>query len=82
LFHTLLEQVNIGKRVDSGFKKEAWIACCTTINTTTDQVVTIDKCKGKADTMKGLWREFNWLKDQSRFGYDDNTGLIIAGEIA
>jgi hypothetical protein len=54
LFHTLLEQVNIGKRADSGFKKEAWVACCTTINTTIDQVITIERCKAKVDAMKGL----------------------------
>jgi len=55
--------VNNGKRADSGFKKEAWIACCIAIKVATNQVVTIKKCKGKVDTMKALWREFNWLKD-------------------
>jgi hypothetical protein len=82
LFHTLVEQVNIGKRADSGFKKEAWIACCTAINSTTIQPVSIDKCKGKVDTMKGLWREFIWLKDQSGFGYNEVTGVIEARDQA
>jgi hypothetical protein len=58
LFNTLLEQVNIGKRADSGFKKEAWVACCLAIQAVTTQLITIEKCKGKADTIKALWREF------------------------
>jgi hypothetical protein len=82
LFHTLVEQVNIGKRADSGFKKEAWLACCIAINNTYIQSVTIDKCKSKVDSLKGLWREFIWLKDQSGFGYDEATGLIKAGDQA
>jgi len=82
LFNTLCEQATAGKRADSGFKKEAWIACCDAILVATNQIVTIDQCKGKSDTQKGYWRDFNWLKDQSGFGYDENTGLITAGEQA
>jgi hypothetical protein len=82
LFHTLLEQVNNGKRADSGFKREAWIACCLAIEAVTTQLVTVDKCKAKADAMKALWREFTWLRDQSGFGYNEETGLITAGETA
>lgn len=82
LFLTLREQVDIGKRADSGFKKEAWIACCAAIEITTGLLVTVEKCKGKVDTMKALWRELNWLKDQSGFGWNDNTGLVEAGDQA
>jgi hypothetical protein len=32
--------------------------------------------------MKALWKEFIWLKDQSGFGYDDETRLITAGDQA
>ncbi len=82
LFLTLLEQVDIGKRADSRFKKEAWIACCNAIEKATGQLVTIEKCKGKVDTMKALWRELNWLKDQSGFGWDEDTRLVKAGDQA
>jgi cell cycle checkpoint protein len=82
LFRTLCEQVEVGKRADSGFKKEAWIASCTAIAETTGVVVTIEQCKSKADSQKALWREFNWLKDQSGFGYNEETGLITAGDQA
>jgi hypothetical protein len=54
LFYTLVEQVNIRKQADSGFKKEAWLACCIAINNTYIQFVTVDKCKSKVDSMKGL----------------------------
>jgi hypothetical protein len=32
--------------------------------------------------MKALWREFTWLRDQSGFGYNEETGLITAKETA
>jgi hypothetical protein len=32
--------------------------------------------------MKASWRELNWLKDQSGFGWDENTGLVQAGDQA
>jgi hypothetical protein len=84
LLYTLLEQVDNGKRVDSGFKLEAWIACCNAImiSKASKQLVTINKCKAKVDVLKGSWKELNWLKDQSGFGWDEGTGLVQAGEQA
>ena len=78
LFHTLLEQVNNGKRADSGFKLEAWTTCVQAIinSKVTKQLVTLEKCKSKVEAMKSLWRELNWLKDQSGFGWDEATGLV------
>ncbi len=80
LFSTLLEQVDIGKRADSGFKKEAWTACCIAIKNATGQLVTIEKCKNKVEAMKTSWRDLNWLKDQSGFGWDEATGLVQADD--
>ena len=54
LLLTLLEQVDIGKRADSGFKKEAWVACCDAIEEVIGETITIDKCKAKVDSMKAL----------------------------
>jgi hypothetical protein len=82
LFFALIEQVDLGKCADSGFKKEAWIACCNAIEKATGQLVTIEKCKGKVDTMKALWRELNWLKDQSGFGWDEDARLVKARDQA
>jgi len=32
------------------------------------------------DTLKGYWRGFNYLKDQSGFGYNEETGLFEADD--
>ncbi len=62
VFHTLLDQVEIGKRADSGFKKEAWTACSDVIRSTSGQFVSIEKCKNKVEEMKLLWRDLPWYK--------------------
>ena len=83
LFRTLLEQVNNGKRAENGFKSDAWTACTDVIIARTaycQGVITTDKCKSKMEAMKALWRELNWLKDQSGFGWDEATGLVQADE--
>jgi Myb/SANT-like DNA-binding domain len=82
LLGTLVEEVNSGKRADSGFKSEAWTACCTAITNSkaTKQLVTVEKCKSKVEAMKALWRELKWLKDQSGFGWDEATGLVQADD--
>jgi hypothetical protein len=82
LFFTLLEQVDIGKRADSRFKKEAWIACCNAVTDATGQLITVEKCKNKMEAMKASWRELNWLREQSGFGWNENTGLVQAGDQA
>jgi Myb/SANT-like DNA-binding domain len=82
LFQELLNQANNGKRADSGFKREAWIAACEAVTALTTQDVTVERCKGKAEVMKALWKEFIWLKEQSGFGYDEGKGLITAGDQA
>jgi Myb/SANT-like DNA-binding protein len=78
LVNELVQQVEQGKRADSGYKKEAWAAAITQVEHATSRVVTLEQCKNKIDTMKGHWRLFNWLKEQSGFGYNDETGLIEA----
>jgi hypothetical protein len=80
LFNELLEQANTRKRADNGFKKEAWTTSCAAVELITTQTVTIDQCKSKTEIMKALWKEFEWLKDQSGFGYEEETGLITASD--
>lgn len=82
LFHTLLDQVDNGKRAENGFKSDAWTACCQAIINAkiTKQLPTVDKCKSKAEAMKALWKELNWLKDQSGFGWDSEAGLVLADD--
>lgn len=82
MYSTLCIQVGLGKRADNGFKKEAWQAVNKAILDAFRVVITTQQCKSKADSHKGLWREYNWLKDQSGFGINEYTGLIEAGEQA
>ena len=53
MFNELLHQVEMGKHADSGFKKEAWTAVCIQVAQHTTQEITLDRCKNKADMMKG-----------------------------
>jgi hypothetical protein len=52
MFNELLHQNEVGKRADSGFKKEAWIAVVKDVLKHTTQVISIDQCKNKLDMMK------------------------------
>jgi hypothetical protein len=59
LLNELLHQVELGKRADSGFKKEAWIACIAAIEDIQSQPVSLEQCKNKIDLLKGQWKNFN-----------------------
>jgi hypothetical protein len=80
LLMTLLHQCHLGKRADSGFKKEVWTAvtvavtevCLGTVTVTDKQV------KSKADWWKLMWKEWLQLSNQSGFGYDSVTDLFTA----
>jgi hypothetical protein len=78
MIEELLHQVELGKRADSGFKKEAWVAVCATVQTVTTQTVIELQCKTKMETLKELWKGLNWLLDQSGFGYDEESRLVTA----
>jgi hypothetical protein len=78
IIEELLHQVELGKRADSGFKKEAWVAVCTIVQTVTTQPLIELQCKTKMETLKDLWKGLNWLLDQSGFGYDEEAKLVTA----
>jgi hypothetical protein len=80
LFNELIHQDELGKRADSGFKKEAWTAVLAEVRKRTTQQVTVERCKNKVDVMKTYWRGFNYLKNQSGFGFNETTGLIEASD--
>jgi hypothetical protein len=78
LVNELVQQIERGKQADSRYKKEAWVTAITQVELVIHRVVTLEQCKNKIDTMKGHWRLFSWLKEQSGFGYNKETGLIEA----
>jgi hypothetical protein len=51
---TLLAQAEIGKRADSGFKKEAWLAVATAVQRAyigPSIRITVQQCKSKIDNV-------------------------------
>jgi hypothetical protein len=78
MIEELLHQVELGKRADSGFKKEAWVAVCAMVQTVTTQPLIELQCKTKMETLKDLWKGLNWLLDQSGFGYNEEAKLVTA----
>jgi hypothetical protein len=59
LLNELLHQVELGKRADSSFKKEAWIAYIIAIEDIQSQPISLKQCKSKIDLLKGQWKNFN-----------------------
>ena len=78
IIEELLHQVELGKRTDSGFKKESQVAVCAMAQTVTTQPLIEFQCKTKMETLKDLWKGLNWLLDQSGFGYDEEARLVTA----
>jgi hypothetical protein len=54
MIEELLHQVELGKRADSGFKKESWVAVCAMVQTVTTQPLIELQCKTKMETLKDL----------------------------
>jgi Myb/SANT-like DNA-binding domain len=78
LLNELLNQVQNGKKADSGFKKEAWVAVLFAVLEITTQQVTIQQCKNKADALKAQWKDLCYLREQSGFGWDDENNMVEA----
>jgi hypothetical protein len=84
----LCEQVRLGKRADSAFKKEAWQAVLPNIQAhisqTDDQgnlrVVSQAQASNKTSDFKALFVEWRTLKEASGIGWDDETGLPAASD--
>lgn len=78
LCNELIQQVEQGKQADSGYKKEAWAAVIARVKEVSGRDVTLQQCKKKLDYLKARWTLFHWLKDQSGFRYNKETGLVEA----
>lgn len=84
LFTELLEQAQDGKRADSGFKKEAWDSVLREVQLvyTGPLTIPLQKVKQKEQTFKGYYKDWKFLRDQSGFGWDEETGMITASNQA
>jgi hypothetical protein len=84
LFLELLEQAQDGKRADSGFKKEAWDSVLREVQEVYigPYLIPLYKVKQKEQTFKGYYKDWKFLRDQSGFGWDEETRMITASEQA
>jgi hypothetical protein len=80
LLTTLLHQCHLGKRADSGFKKEAWTAVTVAVAEVYygTAAVTDKQVKSKADWWKLMWKEWLQLSNQSGFGYDSSHRFVYS----
>jgi hypothetical protein len=80
LLSTMLDQCRLGKRADSGFKKEAWIAVITAVQLEYKGAIVIEEkhVKSKLDWAKLMWKEWSAIDDNSGFGWDEPTQLHTA----
>ncbi|KAG9403369.1 hypothetical protein AC1031_006015 [Aphanomyces cochlioides] len=84
LVKLLIRQKDAGKQSDSGFKKEAWMAVLSKFNHRF--ACTLDKEKIKtrynqsSGQLKGDWKLFQSLKNDSGFGWDPNDKKPTAPE--
>jgi hypothetical protein len=80
LLESLVEQCRAGKRADSGFKKEAWIAVLIAVQVVYSGPIRIQESQAKTriDWCKGLWKEWCSLEENSGFGWDEPTQLFTA----
>ena len=84
LFAELLEQVHEGKRADSGFKKEAWDSVLQEVQRVYigPYPIPLVKVKAKEQAFKALYKDWKFLRDQSGFGWDEETKIITASNQA
>jgi hypothetical protein len=84
LFTELLEQVQDGKRADSGFKKEAWDSVLQEVQRVSigPYLIPLAKVKAKEQAFKGLYKDWKFLRDQSGFGWDEETRMVTASDQA
>lgn len=81
LLQTLVDQVRSGKRAESGFKKEAWVASLEQVQLVAQHpdLMTLKKSKDKVDNLKAkgnIWVKLRY--EVSGWGWDETTQLFIA----
>jgi hypothetical protein len=80
LFSHLLEQQELGKRADTGFKKEAWVIVSAAVQNSYrgPLTITLKQLKNKECAVKALFRDWVFLRDQSGFRWNKETQMIKA----
>jgi hypothetical protein len=83
-FCEMLDQVKDRQAADSGFKKTAWITALAEVNMLYKGpgVVSIDSARSIEQRWKSRYKDFKFLREQSGFGWDEDTGIVTASDQA
>ncbi|KAG6944965.1 hypothetical protein JG688_00016809, partial [Phytophthora aleatoria] len=77
LIEAMTDQAKAGKRADSGFKKEAWVAVHEAINEQFSKELTIQQIKTRVQTLKSEYTTISHMQQASGFGWDPNHNVVI-----
>lgn len=80
LVELLQHQAQLGKRADTGFKKEAWVAATADFNEKFHVTWKYTQLKTKFQQLKRSYTIIKKLKDQSGFGWDDVLQTVTADD--
>ncbi|OAV97054.1 hypothetical protein PTTG_06448, partial [Puccinia triticina 1-1 BBBD Race 1] len=70
-----------GKQTNNGgLKKEAWPGVVKKLNEKLGTNLTGNQCRNQKNTLRRLFIDFKFLRDQSRFGWDEECKTVTADE--
>ncbi|KAF4032724.1 Myb/SANT-like DNA-binding domain [Phytophthora infestans] len=77
LVEAMTDQEKAGKRADSGFKKEAWVAVHESMNERFNKELTIQQIKTRVQTLKSKYTTISHMLRVSGFGWDTNHNVVL-----
>ncbi|KAF4033625.1 Myb/SANT-like DNA-binding domain [Phytophthora infestans] len=77
LVEAMTDQAKAGKRADSGFKKEAWVAVHESMNERFNKELTIQQIKTRVQTLKSKYTTISHMLRVSGFGWDTNHNVVL-----
>ena len=80
LIDLLLEQIQLGRKAEGGFKKTAWTAVEKKFNEEMNLNLTRDNFKNKLKTWKQSYRMMKELRNMSGFAWNESTQCVDADD--
>ncbi|POM71939.1 hypothetical protein PHPALM_11429 [Phytophthora palmivora] len=77
LIESMTYQARAGKRSDSGFKKEAWVAVTAAINQKFGLELVKQQIKSRLQTLKGKYTAVSGMLSASGFGWDPVRNVVL-----
>ncbi|KAG9414975.1 hypothetical protein AC1031_008392 [Aphanomyces cochlioides] len=80
-FNELIRQFGqVGKRANSGYKKEAWKAALKALNDGSDVVFTQSQLRSRHDILKKTFRVVSSMANASGMGFEAETCKVVASD--